>query len=306
MNIDKYLNDETIQRYRSYLLLERSLSENTEMAYLMDVSRLLDYLDEQSIPYKEATYEQLQSFITELADVGIAIRSQCRIISGIKSFYSFLQLDNLIDDNPSELLSTPKLSRHLPNVLTIEEVTHIIDNIDVSDSLGQRNRAMIETLYGCGLRVSELTELKLSGLYFEEGYISVVGKGNKQRIVPISGKAIHEIEKWLIYRGQMEIKKGAEDILFLNRRGAKMTRVMVFYIVKETAARAGVTKEISPHTYRHSFATHLLEGGANLRAIQEMLGHKSIVTTEIYSHIDMQRLREEIIQFHPRNRKNMG
>ncbi len=304
MNVEKYLSDPLVRGFRSYLKLERAFSENTESAYLEDVSKLLDYLSAAGIQPLYVTYEQLQDFLIDLADLGISERSQSRILSGIKSFYRYLLLENRIESDPTELLSMPKLPRYLPNVLTLDEVDAIINSVDLSDPLGQRNRAMLEVLYSCGLRVSELVNLQISNLYFQDSYISVIGKGNKQRIVPISGKAISEVERWLADRAEMTVKPGSEDIVFLNRRGAKLTRVMVFYIVKQHAELAGVTKEISPHTFRHSFATHLLEGGANLRAIQEMLGHKSILTTEIYSHIDMERLREEVILYHPRNNKS--
>lgn len=301
MNAEKYLEDPVVAKYCSYLMLERSYSDNTELSYLNDLSKLLDYLSDAHISYTDASYEILQDFLIDLSELGIAQRSQARIISGIKSFYKFLLAEQLIEVDPTEMLSSPKLSRHLPNVLTIDEVNAIIDSVDLSDPLGHRNRAMLETLYSCGLRVSELVNLQISNLYLNEEYISVIGKGNKQRLVPISPKAIHEIQNWLKDRATFPVDKSSSDIVFLNRRGKKLTRVMVFYIVKTHAEKAGVVKEISPHTFRHSFATHLLEGGANLRAIQEMLGHESILTTEIYSHIDMQRLREEVIQFHPRN-----
>lgn len=303
MNADKYLEDPVIAQYKSYLMLERSFSENTELSYLEDLSKLIDYLFDAHISYLEASSEVLQDFLIDISEIGIAQRSQARIISGIKSFYKFLLAENLIEIDPTELISSPKLPRHLPNVLTLDEINAIINSVDLSDPLGHRNRAILETLYSCGLRVSELVNLKISNLFLQEEYISVVGKGNKQRLVPISPKAIHEIQNWIKDRNHLVIEKGNEDFLFLNRRGKKLTRVMIFYIVKEHAEKANVLKEISPHTFRHSFATHLLEGGANLRAIQEMLGHESILTTEIYSHIDMQRLREEVIQFHPRNRE---
>lgn len=303
MNADKYLEDPVIAQYKSYLMLERSFSENTEISYLEDLSKLIDYLSDAHISYLEASSEVLQDFLIDISEIGIAQRSQARIISGIKSFYKFLLAENLIEIDPTELISSPKLPRHLPNVLTLDEINAIINSVDLSDPLGHRNRAILETLYSCGLRVSELVNLKISNLFLQEEYISVVGKGNKQRLVPISPKAIHEIQNWIKDRNHLVIEKGNEDFLFLNRRGKKLTRVMIFYIVKEYAEKANVLKEISPHTFRHSFATHLLEGGANLRAIQEMLGHESILTTEIYSHIDMQRLREEVIQFHPRNRE---
>ncbi len=302
---DQYENDRVIKRYRSYLLLERSFSANTEDAYLTDLSKLLSYLDDLNIHYKEATYEVLQDFLVDLADLGISQRSQSRIVSGIKNFYNFLVIENEIEEDPTELLSTPKKEEYLPTVLSIEEVNKIIDSIDVSDAIGQRNRTILEVLYSCGIRVSELVNLPISQVFFEEKYINVIGKGNKQRIVPISDKALMEIERWMQMRSEMPMKSDDSGLLFINRRGGQLTRQMVFIIVKNAAEAVGITKTISPHTFRHSFATHLLEGGANLRAIQEMLGHKSIITTEIYSHIDTQRLREEVILFHPRNHRNL-
>ena len=301
----KYENDRVIKRYRSYLLLERSFSANTEDAYLTDLSKLLSYLDDLNIHYKEATYEVLQDFLVDLADLGISQRSQSRIVSGIKNFYNFLVIENEIEEDPTELLSAPKKEEYLPTVLSIEEVNKIIDSIDVSDAIGQRNRTILEVLYSCGIRVSELVNLPISQVFFEEKYINVIGKGNKQRIVPISDKALMEIKRWMQMRSEMPMKSDDSGLLFINRRGGQLTRQMVFIIVKNAAEAVGITKTISPHTFRHSFATHLLEGGANLRAIQEMLGHKSIITTEIYSHIDTQRLREEVILFHPRNHRNL-
>ncbi len=303
MNVDSYMSDPVVSKYHSYLMLERSFSSNTEASYMEDLSKLLDYLSDAHINYVDATYEILQDFLVDLSDLGICLRSQARIISGIKSFYRFLITERLIEKDPTEFLSSPKLPRHLPNVLTLDEINAIIDSVDVSEPQGQRNRAILETMYSCGLRVSEVVNLQLSNLYLDHEYIAVVGKGNKQRLVPISPKAIKEIRYWLLDRNMIEVQKGHEDYVFLNRRGKQLTRVMIFYIVKEHAKQAGVTKEISPHTFRHSFATHLLEGGANLRAIQEMLGHESILTTEIYTHIDMQRLREEILIHHPRNKR---
>lgn len=302
MNAEKYLSDPVISKYRSYLLLERSLSDNTELSYFEDLAKLLDYLSDAHIDYKEVTHEILEDFIIDMSEVGIAQRSQARVISGIKSFYKFLLAEGILTDDPTELISAPKLPLHLPTVLTLQEVNAIIDSVDLSEPLGQRNKAILETLYSCGLRVSELVNLKISNIYIKEEYISVIGKGNKQRLVPISQKALREISNWMQDRCHLPIQNGQQDYLFLNRRGKQLTRVMIFYIVKQQAELAGIKKEISPHTFRHSFATHLLEGGANLRAIQEMLGHESILTTEIYSHIDTQRLREEIIQFHPRNK----
>lgn len=303
MNIDSFLKDPLIARYRTYLLLERSLSENTATAYLEDLSKLLIYLQDAHIDYCHVDLDILRDFLIGLSDIGICARSHARIISGIKSFYHFLVLEKKVDEDYSVLLETPKIGLKLPEVLTVDEIDSILQVIDLSVALGQRNRAMIEMLYSCGLRVSELVNLRISDLYLESEYISVIGKGDKQRLVPISQRAIHEIDNWMIDRNAISVQRGEEDILFLNRRGARLTRYMVFRLVKYYAALAGVKKSISPHTFRHSFATHLLEGGANLRAIQEMLGHKSILTTEIYTHVDMNLLREQVNSFHPMNRK---
>lgn len=302
MNIDSFLKDPLIARYRTYLLLERSLSENTATAYLEDLSKLLIYLQDAHIDYCHVDLDILRDFLIGLSDIGICARSHARIISGIKSFYHFLVLEKKVDEDYSVLLETPKIGLKLPEVLTVDEIDSILQVIDLSVALGQRNRAMIEMLYSCGLRVSELVNLRISDLYLESEYISVIGKGDKQRLVPISQRAIHEIDNWMIDRNAISVQRGEEDILFLNRRGAKLTRYMVFRLVKYYAALAGVKKSISPHTFRHSFATHLLEGGANLRAIQEMLGHKSILTTEIYTHVDMNLLRDQVNKFHPMNR----
>jgi len=294
-----------IDKYLSYIHLEKGLSDNTAEAYLDDLNKLLSFINNESnIGFLSLTYADLQHFIAQLNDTGIAARSQARIISGIKSFYHFLLTEAYIDTDPTELLESPKIGRKLPDVLTENEINKLIDSIDLSKSEGQRNRAMLEVLYSCGLRVSELIGLQFSHIYFDEQFIIVNGKGNKQRLVPISPKAIKEIHNYLIDRNHIIVKKGFEDTLFLNRRGAALTRVMVFHIIKEQAVIAGIRKKISPHTLRHSFATHLLEGGANLRAIQMMLGHESITTTEIYTHIDREFLRKEIIEHHPRNRNS--
>lgn len=292
-----------IDKYMFYIRLEKGLSEHTAEAYLDDLNKLVNFVNNESgLSIFSITYPDFQQFIAQLNDTGISVRSQARIISGIKSFYHFLLTEDYINTDPTELLESPKIGRKLPDVLTENEINNLIDSIDLSKAEGQRNRAMLEMLYSCGLRVSELTNLKYSNVYFEEQFIIVTGKGNKQRLVPISEKAIKEIKNYLIDRNILKLKKGFEDILFLNRRGAALTRVMVFLIIKEQAAIAGIRKKISPHTLRHSFATHLLEGGANLRAIQMMLGHESITTTEIYTHIDREFLRKEIIEHHPRNR----
>ena len=292
-----------IRKYMQYLKLEKALAGNTQEAYMQDLEKLLNFLKAENIDFRKCTYENLQQFSAELHDIGIHARSQARIISGIHSFYRFLVLNNYIETDPSDLLETPKIGLHLPEVLTVEEIDRIIETVDMDKAEGQRNRAILETLYSCGLRVSELCNLKMSDLYFTEGFIKVEGKGSKQRIVPISQRAIKEIRYWLIDRQAWRIKPGYEDYVFLARWGKGISRIMIFHLIKELADKADITKKISPHTFRHSFATHLLEGGANLRAIQAMLGHESITTTEIYTHIDRNRLRQEIIEHHPRNIK---
>lgn len=292
-----------LKQFEAYLLLERGLADNSSAAYLHDVHLLIDYLITQQTPLREVTEDTLHNFICTLHDLGISPRSQARIISGLKSFFQYLKIENFIDKNPTQLLESPRIGKHLPSILTVEEIDAMIAEIDMSKAEGERNRAIIEVLYGCGLRVSELITLRISQIYAEEGFITVIGKGNKQRIVPISEVAIEAIETYRNgTRAHLTVKSGNEDILFLNRRGSALTRVMIFYIIKDLCALAGIRKEISPHTLRHSFATHLLEGGANLRAIQQMLGHESITTTEIYVHIDRSRLRQEILTHHPRNK----
>lgn len=292
------------RRYLAYLKVERVLSPNTATAYADDVDKLTRYLAAAGVGVEQATHNDLEQFVCTLHDVGIQPRSQARIISGVKSFYRFLKLEGYIEVNPSRLLQAPRLGRHLPEVLTVEEIDTMIACIDMSKPEGQRNRAIIETLYGCGLRVSELVGLKMSQVFADDEFVIVEGKGSKQRAVPISPVALEQIALYVEQtRSHQVVKRGSEDILFLNRRGAMLTRVMVFYIIKELAALAGVRKTVSPHTLRHSFATHLLEGGANLRAIQQMLGHESIATTEIYVHIDRSHLRQEILDHHPRNRR---
>ncbi|MCK9157028.1 MAG: site-specific tyrosine recombinase XerD [Paludibacteraceae bacterium] len=302
MQYEAYLKDPMVKGYKSYLKLERSLSLNTLDAYLEDLAKLLDYLQDAHINYLDVQLEHLQDFLIDLCDIGIGSRSQARVISGIKSFYKYLLLSNKITDDPTELLETPKIGRKLPEVLTVQEIDSIISTIDLSQPQGHRNKAILETLYSCGLRVSELVNLQISNVYFNELFLSVVGKGSKQRLVPMSESACKAMQLWLIDRNTLDVKKGNEDYMFLNRRGTKLSRIMIFNIIKQHAEMAGIEKSISPHTFRHSFATHLLEGGANLRAIQEMLGHESILTTEIYTHIDMNRLRSEILRFHPRNK----
>ena len=298
-----------IRKYQQYLKLEKALSANTLDAYLTDLNKLLCFLKTENIDMLAVTLDDLQRFAAGLHDIGIHPRSQARILSGIKSFFHFLVMADYREDDPSELLEGPKIGFKLPEVLTVEEIDTIISTVDMSKKEGQRNRAILETLYSCGLRVSELCNLKLSELYFDEGFIKVEGKGSKQRLVPISPRAIKEIKYWLLDRNLGKIKKGFEDYVFLARWGNSISRIMVFHLIKELAEKAGITKNISPPTFRHSFATHLLEGGANLRAIQCMLGHESIATTEIYTHIDRNMLRSEIIEHHPRNikyRKDTG
>ena len=296
--------DDILRKYNQYLKLEKSFSPHTIKAYLVDVDKLLQYLKEEDIHPFDATLEDLEHFSATLRDLGIQPRSQARILSGIRSFYHFLILEDYLQADPSELLESPQIGFHLPEVLTLEEIDNLIGSIDLSTSEGQRNRAILETLYSCGLRVSELCNLKLSELYLEDGFIKVEGKGSKQRLVPISPRAIHELRLYFIDRNRMTIKKDFEDYVFISKRGKNISRIMVFHIIKVLAENIGLKKTISPHTFRHSFATHLLEGGCNLRAIQSMLGHESIATTEIYMHIDRALLRSEIIEHHPRNRKN--
>ena len=292
-----------VRRYRQYLKLEKGLSDHTIEAYRTDLEKLLRFLEGEGTAILDVTLDDLQRFTAGLHDIGIHPRSQARILSGIKSFFHFLVLADYLEADPSELLEGPKIGFKLPEVLTVEEIDALISAIDLSKPEGQRNRAILETLYSCGLRVSELCALKLSDLYFEEGFIKVTGKGNKQRLVPISPRAVKEIRYWLQDRNHWRIKPDYEDYVFLARWGNGISRIMIFHLIKELADRVGITKNISPHTFRHSFATHLLEGGANLRAIQCMLGHESIATTEIYTHIDRHMLRSEIIEHHPRNIK---
>lgn len=292
-----------LQEYRVYLKVERSLSENTVDSYERDIKKLISYLDDAHIKPEDAKLEHLQDFLVEIGETGINERSQARLVSGIKSFYRFLIYKNKITQDPTELLEAPKIGLRLPEVLSLDEIEQILSAIDLSKPEGQRNRAIIEVLYGSGLRVSELINLKISNIYFDENYMLVEGKGSKQRLVPLSEESVKQIEFWLLDRNQLDIVKGNEDFLFLNRRGSKLTRAMIFTIVKELAAIAGIKKNVSPHTFRHSFATHLLENGANLRAIQQMLGHESITTTELYTHIDIQYLRETILMYHPANKR---
>lgn len=293
--------EELLSLYRDYLRLEKNMTSNTVEAYTDDVGKLLLYLKDAGLQPESVKLENLEHFAARLHDIGITPRSQARILSGVRSFYKFLLMDRRIDALPTELLPSPKIGEHLPEVLSVEEIDRIISGIDLSEKEGQRNRAIIEMLYSCGLRVSELCNLLISDIWRDEGFVKVMGKGRKERFVPISGRALRELSLWEECRCHINIRPGNEDYVFLSfKRGRKLSRITVFHIVKVLAENAGITKEISPHTFRHSFATHLLEGGANLRAIQEMLGHESIATTEIYTHLDNSRLREEILRHHPR------
>lgn len=301
---DKIQAARLLQKFKQYLLLEKALSGNTIDSYVHDVEKLFTYLKQQQIHPIDAKLDDLEHFLASLHDEQIHPRSQARMLSGIRAFYRYLVLDGHMEADPTLLLESPKIGMHLPEVLSVEEIDNLIAAIDLSKREGQRNRAIIETMYSCGLRVSEACNLKLSDLYLHEGYIKVEGKGNKQRLVPISERAIAEIMDYMTDRAEIDIKPGHEDYLFVSAHfKKKMSRITLFHIIKELAEQAGIKKTISPHTLRHSFATHLLEGGANLRVIQSMLGHEDIGTTEIYTHIDAHRLRSEIIEHHPRNKK---
>ncbi len=290
-----------VKAYVRYLKLQRNMSVNTLDAYQRDLRKLLDYLNKEQIAIRDVTLADLEHFSAGLHDIGIHPRSQCRILSGIRSFFKFVQLDGYRDDDPTELLESPQIGDHLPEVLTTQEVDCLEASIDLSKWEGHRNRAIIEVLFSCGLRVSELVNLKFSDLYLDDEYVRVLGKGSKERLVPISPKAIQELGYWFDDRNLMTIKPGEEDYVFLNRRGAHLTRTMILIMIKAQAKEAGIQKTISPHTLRHSFATALLEGGADLRFIQALLGHEDIGTTEIYTHIDTSTLRQEILNHHPRN-----
>ena len=293
-----------ISGFKTFLKLEKSLSGNSIEAYINDVMKLSTFIEIKRLDLapQDIKLSHLKDFIKWFNELGLSARSQARVISGIRAFYRYLLLEDPIDTDPSSLLDLRKIGRKLPEVLSVEEIDLLISKIDLSKPEGQRNKAIIEVLYSCGLRVSELTGLKLSNIYFEQGFIRVVGKGNKERLVPMGSKAIHEVEFYLSDRNRLpSISKDSEDILFLNRRGHKLTREMVFTIIKDLVRKSGIKKNVSPHTFRHSFATHLIDGGADLRAVQEMLGHESILTTEIYTHLDRQYLRDAIIRFHPRS-----
>ena len=290
-----------IKGYSRYMKLQRNFSANTLAAYANDIGKLLAFLEAEDKDPLTAQLSDLQAFAASLHDIGICPRSQCRILSGVRTFYHYLLVDGYVDDDPTELLESPRIGEHLPEVLTLEEVDRLQQAIDLSKWEGQRNKAIIEVLYSCGLRVSELVTLKLSDLYLDEQFLRVTGKGQKTRLVPISPVAIKQLQLWFVDRNAMSIKPGEEDYVFLNRRGAHLTRTMILIMIKRLGQEAGIAKTISPHTLRHSFATSLLEGGADLRSIQAMLGHESIGTTEIYTHISTTTLREEILNHHPRN-----
>lgn len=289
-----------LDSYDAYLLLERGMSDNTRAAYRSDVEKLVCYLADGATTLGDVTLDTLHNFAADLHDLGISPRSQARIVSGVKSFFKFLKNQQFIEHNPARMLENPQVGLHLPEVLTVAEIDAMLDAIDLATPEGQRNRAIVETLYSCGLRVSELVNLEIGKVFVDEGYVIVTGKGSKERVVPISESALREISAWMDHRADIDIKPGEDQMLFVSRRGKRLTRVMIFYIIKRLAELAGIRKEISPHTLRHSFATHLLEGGANLRAIQQMLGHESIATTELYLHLDRSHLREEILLHHPR------
>ncbi len=299
MNWNRHIKD-----FRTYLKLEKSLSPHSIEAYSRDVGKFIEFLDirgyELSPPGIELLH--LKEFLAWINELGLSSRSQARLVSGIKSFFKYLLLEDVIETDPTSLMEIPRIGRKLPEVLSVEEIDRLMAAIDLSKPEGRRNRAMLEVLYGCGLRVTELVNLQLSQVYFDKGFIRISGKGNKERLVPIGRTALREVRNYLGDRNSLpRIEKEHEDILFLNRRGRKLSRVMVFTLIKELAASAGIRKSISPHTFRHSFATHLIDGGADLRAVQEMLGHESILTTEIYTHLDREYLRDAIVRFHPRS-----
>lgn len=290
--------------FSNFLLLERGLSGNTLESYHTDVIHLLEFLEERELSLTDVDTDALHQFLCTLRDLGISPRSQARMLSGIRAFFKFLRLEGYTDTDPCELLEAPRFGRTLPDILSVEDIDSMIAALDPEKDETPRNHAIIETLYGSGLRVSELVELRMSRVNLDEGYVIITGKGNKQRLVPLSPESIRLIREYLPIRERLKIKPDSSDILFLNRRGGMMTRVMVFYVIRDSAAAAGIIKKVSPHTLRHSFATHLLEGGANLRAIQEMLGHESISTTEIYIHLDRSRLRSELMEHHPHYKKS--
>ncbi|MFQ3332963.1 MAG: integrase/recombinase XerD [Flavobacteriales bacterium] len=292
----------SIKGFKSYLQIERSLSDNSVQAYIRDVNKFANYAIPLELSELNVTRDNISGFLAEIQKENISARSQARIISGIKAFYKYLIIEDYLKVNPTELIESPRIGLKLPDTLSLIEIDKLIAAVDLSTKQGERNRAIIETLYSCGLRVSELTGLQLSNIHFKEGYLKVIGKGDKERLAPIGGRAIKYLTLYINeVRNHQTIKKGHEDFVFLNNRGAKLTRVMIFLIIQKLTEKIGLRKKISPHTFRHSFATHLIEGGADLRAVQEMLGHESITTTEIYTHLDKEYLRSNIIQFHPRS-----
>ena len=294
--------ESSIKEFKYYLRIERSLADNTIQSYLRDINKLADYCNQLKIDEKNVKVNDIRNFINHLNNDQISARSQARIISGIKAFYKYLILEDYIKDDPTLLIENPKIGLKLPEVLSVNEIEIIISSIDLSKKHGQRNKAIIETLYSCGLRVTELINLKISNINYKEEYIKVIGKGNKERLTPIGSNALKYIQIYVNeVRIHQKINKGHEDIVFLNNRGSKLSRVMIFTLIKNTLEKCGIKKKVSPHTFRHSFATHLIEGGADLRAVQEMLGHESITTTEIYTHLDKDYLRSNIMQFHPRS-----
>jgi integrase/recombinase XerD len=299
---------DAIREFRHYLTLERSLAKNSLEAYTADIEKLKQFIEiaMPAIEPQQVNYNQLRDFLVWVNELGISARSQARLISGLHAFFKYLLLEEIITTDPTELLEAPKLGRKLPSVLSVKEIDSLIEAIDLSKAEGQRNKAIIETLYSCGLRVSELVNLCIADIHANAGFIRVVGKGNKERLVPVSDKAIKEIQLYLPWRNSLldVTNKQNDNIVFLNRRGKKLTRVMIFTIIKQLAQTIGLKKTISPHTFRHSFASHLVEGGADLRAVQEMLGHESIITTEIYTHLDREYLRDAILSYHPRNTRN--
>lgn len=295
----------TIENFKTYLTLEKNLSKNSVDAYINDITKLTTFFREKNMEVapEEVILQHLKDFVAWINDAGTSPRTQARVISGIKAFFKYLLLEEIIEKNPTALLEAPKIGRKLPDTLTTDEIDVLVKAVDMNKAEGQRNRAILETLYSCGLRVSELIDLRVSNLHFRMGFIKIHGKGNKERLIPIGKKAKKEIKIYLkSYRGKLNIDKDSEDILFLNRRGRKLSRVMIFTIIKNLSKKVGLKKNVSPHTFRHSFASHLVEGGADLRAVQEMLGHESILTTEIYTHLDREYLKETIKNFHPRSK----
>lgn len=291
--------EKILKDYLNYLVLERGLSDNTMLAYGRDIRQLLEFLPSVGKNLANVEENDLHQILVMFGELGIQPSSQARFVAGLRSFFKFLRMEGYIERNPALYIELPRLPRHLPDVLTVDEIDAMIDCIDMNKAEGQRNRAIVEVLYGCGLRVSELVDFRISRIYSEDMYVVVEGKGSKQRVVPICQSTLDEINRYMDLRSEVDIKPGFEDVLFLNRRGRKLTRVMIFYIIKNLAELAGINKVVSPHTLRHSFATHLLEGGANLRAIQEMLGHENIVTTEVYLHFDRSQLHQELMMYHP-------